>query len=137
MKDSKLTGDTSELLFQLRSRRKGFIVSKPCSEGFKYDRIVDYKGKLNRIQIKAATISIGKDRKHGRYKINTVSSKQKQYTKKDIDFFACHCVEDDIWFIIPVNNINCNQISINLISDKPSKFDKYKENWKLLKRRKK
>lgn len=132
----KEVGELSELTFMVKATRQGLRTAKPYSDNYKWDMIADFNGVMNRVQIKSANKSNEKDRKSRRYKITATDSSGKPYKKKDVEFIVCHCIEDDVWFIIPVNATkNLTQICINLDTPNKSKFDKYRENWQLLKRR--
>lgn len=138
MKDRpKEVGEMSELTFMVEATKQGLRTAKPYSDNYKWDMIADYNGNLNRVQIKSANKADESDRKIKRYKLTATDNSGKPYSQKDIEFIACHCIEDDVWYIIPVSvTKNITQICINLESPNASKFDKYRENWKLLKRRK-
>jgi len=94
---SKIKGDISELSVQIEFLKFGIKVSKPIGDNCPYDLIIDYKDKLYKIQIKTATQC-----KNGSYGAKLSSTyickdkiyKNRKYTKKEVDIFAIHSIEE-------------------------------------------
>lgn len=113
-------GLSSELLFDYLAFKNGLTVSRPISD-HGYDRIVDFNGKLNRIQIKSCQTKSG-----GYYIVSTSGNKRRKYNN-EFDFYAIHLKQDSVWLIVPDGEVNAKSIRIN------GKYNKYIENWDQLK----
>lgn len=115
-----ISGSAIESLFDFVAMSRGFIVSAPRTDDSQYDRIIDSKKKLYRVQIKARRGSGEKS-----MVIRITKSNSKNYTKKDTDFIALYIEDNDSWYIIPI--ANCKHIfRLNIVKDK---LDVYKDNW--------
>jgi hypothetical protein len=52
---------------------------------------------------------------------------------KDFDFVICWCMDDDLFYIIPSNQINGTTVTMADTSiNARHKYNSYRENWKLL-----
>ena len=129
-------GDIAEISFMLRAMKAGFNVCSPYSKDSAYDCILDYKGKLNRIQIKATGV-LNKGRSKGaseyyRLVCSHGSTGKKLYTKNECDYFALYVMPLDQFFIVPVTDIKTKTFKIY-----PNNFQhkhyKYLERFDLLK----
>ena len=116
-------GDITELKLQLFLIQKGLKLSKPIGS-YRYDFILDYRGKLLRIQSKTSHIN-----KRDRYK-NSISFKtcsqnssktRTPYTKKDCDYIATIWKEEP--YFIPVSDINKTEMILRI---KPAKNNQQK-----------
>lgn len=101
----------------------GFNVLKPAFDNG-YDRVVDFYGKLNRIQIKETSQVIGPS-----FFVSTKDSSGKKYRKK-FEFFAIYVKPEDTWVIIPASVIDVSSVKINLVK---GRYIEYIENWDQLK----
>ena len=102
-------GIIAQLKAELKANELGYIVSKPTTENCRYDMIIDYGIKLNRIQIKycshnqksssnSITLNLSK------YYIN---KKQKDaYTKDEIDAIVVYIPEIDKLCYLPIDIID-------------------------------
>jgi PD-(D/E)XK endonuclease len=132
----KRVGEIGELEFIQTAIRKGFRVSKPWGESDHYDAITDWKGKLLRVQVKA-TEHTSKDRGYMVHACVYVGNESIGLTKKDIDVLAAYISPEDSWYIIPVEHfVPLKSLWFNPGSTK-SKFEKFREAWHWLKRKKK
>jgi len=113
-------GISAELLFDYLALNNGLTVSRPISD-HGYDRIVDYNGRLNRIQIKSCTVREGKT-----YLVSTTGNGRRRYNK-EFDFYAIYLKQDCMWVIIPDSEVNAKSIRIT------GKYHKYIDNWDQLK----
>lgn len=113
-------GLSSELLFDYLALKNGLTVSRPISD-HGYDRIVDYNGKLNRIQIKSC-----QSNSSGNYIVSTTGNRRRRYDK-EFDFYAIHLKQACVWVIVPDGEVNAKTIRIT------GKYEKYIENWDQLK----
>jgi len=132
--NNKQKGDNSEIAFMYQIHQLGFIVSQPFGEQV-YDFIIDYNGKLSRVQIKSC-YQVDKSSKGEKYKLMTVrGAKQRNYKRKDIDFLIGRIVPMNCWYIIPISEVE-NKYTISLftgVKNSISKYEKYRDNWNLLK----
>lgn len=131
---SKGVGNIAEISFMLRSLKAGLSVLTPYSSNSPYDVVTDYKAKLSRVQIKStATIQY---RKNGSpyYRIicSHGSSQKKIYNKQHCDYIALYVMPLDLFYIIPVKEVNSKNISI-YPDKKDHKLNKYLEAFDLLK----
>jgi len=130
-------GDSAEFIFVARAILAGFNASSVNVRSSRYDAIVDYNGKLLRIQIKG--ISTGnnisfKDRDRGGQGIDYHHEKNrgKRITSKDCDIFVAVDKQVGICYIIPMNWVDklddkeCINVNLN-------KLEQFKENWDILK----
>lgn len=115
-------GYAAEALFDYLATDKGFTVSRPLAHA-RYDRIVDHKGKLTRIQIKMTGNSRGK----GSYWVQTSGVKRTMYNDS-VDYFAIYIKPECAWFIIPVGEITGAAIHLTM----SGKHTKYINNWNQL-----
>jgi len=130
-------GDSAEFIFVARAILAGFNASSVDVRSSRYDAIVDYKGKLLRIQVKGIstgnTISF-KDRDRGGQGIDYHHEKNrgKRITSKDCDIYVAVDKQVGICYIIPMSwadrlsDEECKSVNI-------SKITQFKENWEILK----
>ena len=52
--DTKFIGELTELKCQMYCLEQGFIISKPVLDNARYDMLIDYNGKIYRVQIKTS-----------------------------------------------------------------------------------
>jgi hypothetical protein len=126
--NNKKQSELSELSFQVKAVEKGLIVSRPISDNYKYDLIVDNGIDLQRIQVKSCSYMYRKNA----YKVSIGhgASNKKSYDKKMIDFYAVYLVDFSAWYIIPVEKIQGKKtLYLNAIE---SIYDEFKEAWNLL-----
>lgn len=115
-----ISGPAIESLFEYEAMLRGYIVSAPRTDHSHYDRIVDTKKKLYRVQIKAR-------RGNGKKSliVRLAKSNNKGYTKQEIDVIALYVEDNNSWYIFPAEGIN-TIIRINIHRDKK---DRFKNNW--------
>ena len=121
-------GHIYEMLFWIEATKRGFIVSKPHGDSASYDFVVDWRGKLKRVQVKHYN---GEPKNGKHYKITLKRIRKgeiSQYKKEDCDYIAIHISDD--WFIIPVEIPN--SINICITPKGKSKYNQYKNRWDLL-----
>jgi hypothetical protein len=109
-------------------------VLAPAVEGYPYDCVIDNGTSFYKIQVKYAS----KDKRAKKTfssmlqrKVSGPNSVFKNYTAKEVDYFALYIWYIDTFFIIPFDAIEGNSINLNLANDK-NKFTQYKNNWKQL-----
>lgn len=116
--NSKEIGNLTELQCITALYALGCDVSIPFGNSQKYDLIMDYKGKLYKVQVKHANEVEGeyftfKTRWQGH---NTSGYTQTSYTKEDIDLFATYCQNQ--LYLIPVEECSGALKTIRFIPPK-------------------
>jgi len=123
----KLKGELAEAKFLTEALSKGFIVSKPFGDSCEYDFIIDYNGKLNKIQIKSIwTLSESKDR------YTTKIGKTTKKIKYDLVDF-CGIFVLNTWYFIPIKEVDGINVCVYPHRDSNGKYEAYKNNWQILK----
>lgn len=88
-------GDAAEAEFMARACGLDFRVAKPWGNIDPYDVLVGFGRGFWRVQVKCAY--------RGRTGYEAMAtSTTSAYTKDDIDFFAAWVVQENIWYIVPV-----------------------------------
>ena len=128
-------GDSAQFLFLSRAILAGYNASNVDVRSSRYDTIIDYKGKLLKVQVKGISSDIisFKDRDRGGQGIdhNHERNKEKRITSKDCDIFVAVDKQVGICYLIPMNVIDTwPDEKINAV--KTTELLVYKENWKLI-----
>lgn len=128
-------GDSAQFLFLSRAILAGYNASNVDVRSSRYDTIIDYKGKLLKVQVKGISSDIisFKDRDRGGQGIdhNHERNKGKRMTSKDCDIFVAVDKQVGICYLIPMNVIDTwPDEKINAV--KTTELLVYKENWKLI-----
>lgn len=128
-------GDSAQFLFLSRAILAGYNASNVDVRSSKYDTIIDYKGKLLKVQVKGISSDIisFKDRDRGGQGIdhNHERNKGKRITSKDCDIYVAVDKQVGICYLIPMNVIDTwPDEKINAV--KTSELLVYKENWKVI-----
>ena len=102
----KRAGEISQAAFLLRAEMMGFHLALPWGDSERYDFVVWSRDgrQVFRVQVK------GTGRLYrGAYEVQPVHSTRKggkkRYTKKDIDVIAAHVQPEDVWYLIPIEEI--------------------------------
>lgn len=131
MIDTKILGNVTEMECMLECMKLGVQVSIPFGEDSRYDFIMDYNGKLYRIQSKHCSEIVDDYNKVVAVKFKTVRQSgsnssihtRTKYTKEEIDYFStsyegkCYlvpveqCSNEKILRIIPPKNGQTKGIS--------------------------
>ncbi len=129
-------GNLGELKFQTLAFEKGFIVSKPLHNNENYDFIVEFEGKLNKVQVKSTSF-YDTHAPGGRYIVKTSRGNfynSSLYEKKYVDFVVIYVQPCEAWYILPAEDIKTTAIRIY-----PHKgtsaggYEQYKNKWDLMK----
>lgn len=103
--DTRIVGELTELKCQLYCLEQGYTISKPIVDNARYDLLLDYNGKIYRIQIKTARWM---SEEHEGIVFNCKSqhsvsggNKIMKYTPDEIDFFMTEF--EDKYYLIPCN----------------------------------
>jgi hypothetical protein len=135
MIDSKVLGNTTEMECMLECMKLGIQVSIPFGEDSRYDFVMDYRGKLYRIQSKHCTEVIDDSGQVVAIKFKTVRQSgsnatmhtRTKYTKDEIDYFStsyngkCYLVPVEYCSTIKLLRIvapkNCQTKGISFLKD--------------------
>ncbi len=130
-------GDSAEFIFVARAILAGFNCSSVDVRSSRYDAIIDFDGKLLRVQIKG--ISTGsnisfKDRDRGGQGIDHTHERNlgQRITSKDCDIYVAVDKQVGICYIVPmswadkISDDECKSINLN-------KIQNFKENWNIIK----
>lgn len=112
-----------------RAAEHGLCVTKPWGETARYDFAVEHEGQFVRVQVKSTMFV---DR--GGYSCS-VRGCSGPYQGNPFDFLAVYLIPEDLWYIIPAKKVK-GQGSVALYPKlKKSKYERYREAWKLLRRK--
>ncbi len=105
-------------------------MSKPFGDNAPYDFIVDFDGKLSKVQVKSTGCIDS-----GSYRITTshLGSGKVLYTADEVDFIIGYVIPEAAWYIIPIDKITSRHTKLfphNLNSK--GRFEPYREAWSLL-----
>ncbi len=133
----KRMGELSELDFLRKAMGMGMIVSKPWGDSYRYDFVVDTEGRLFRAQVRSTENRFGA-RGYAVHASVYVGRKIVGLTAKDIDVIVAYIVSRDIWYVVPVKAFAPRK---NLWfypdgSKKGAMFEKYREAWWVMTRKK-
>lgn len=128
-------GNFAELAFMRKASSLGLSVAKPWGEGERYDIIVRVENVCWRVQVKSV-LAKSPSKTHYRIKTSTgggVHSRIILYSSKEIDFLAAYIIPEDTWYIFPATVVERRKVMCVTPRSKRSKFEKYREAWKLMK----
>jgi hypothetical protein len=119
-------GDADEAAFVARACELDFRVAKPWGNIDPYDLLVGMGRGFWRVQVKRASQS-------GAEYVARAGGGTSIYTKDDIDFIAAHLIQDNIWYIVPVEAFQGRtMLTFNPRPRRKNKYEKYREAWCLL-----
>jgi hypothetical protein len=124
---AKGLGEFAEAEFLRTVLKMGMAVTKPWGENQGYDFIVDVKGRLTRVQVKAAF----RQGRQGGYSLRTYRSSKECYTPKEIDALAGYVAPEETWYLFPVRVVRRVR-SLKLFPGsrkRRSKFERWREAW--------
>ena len=126
----KRRGEWVELLFMTVASGLGFNVAKPWGEPPRYDVVVELNGRFLRVQVKSTEMWLGTC-----YLCQLYRFGRPNYTTRQVDYFAIYVVPEDVWYIFPARSLAGKRTIALTPHLKGHKYERYKENWGLLKRR--
>jgi PD-(D/E)XK endonuclease len=132
-RNNKQKGELAELVFLQKAASLGFGVAKPYGDSERYDFILDSGERFWRVQVRSTSSPRGR---HG-YIVPTNSGKgrsAKAYQPEDIDIFVAYIVPQDVWYVVPVSQIEPFQ-SLSLYPTGcriGGYFECYREAWHLM-----
>jgi len=129
-RETKRRGEEAELVFQLAAVRRGFKVSKPHGDSYRYDFVLDNGERLWRVQVKSTS-----NFHDGAYHVNCgrrLNQSAVPYKKSQIDFLVVYVVPEESWYIIPVADLE-RRVSLLIYPKESSKglYGTYREAWSL------
>lgn len=124
-------GEISELVFACEAVKRGAVVSRPVIQCH-YDLLVDIGGRVSRVQVKstAAPLEQSKDG-YWVYRPHLFHGRKikKYYTVAETDYVACHLVDINMWYFLPVASIG-DRGSVRIAPEDPNEeFNIYKNAW--------
>jgi hypothetical protein len=138
----KERGEWVELQFMAKAVRKHFKVLKPWGDSSAYDVGVEHGQQFLRVQVKSTSHRVANGYQCG-FRPN--QRNKRQYTTRQIDFFAAYVVEEDAWYIIPAAVVlKTKSLCLMLCPVRKQKkrsdsyrYECYREAWHLLRSGKK
>jgi hypothetical protein len=82
-----------------------------------------------RVQIKSVSV-IASPRSH--YRVKTTANHDRPYSADEIDFLVAYIFPEDTWYVFPVALIENRKIICLWPGSKRSRFEPYREAWKLM-----
>jgi hypothetical protein len=125
-------GNFAELAFMRKAASLGLSVAKPWGEGERYDIIVRVENVCWRVQVKSV-LAKTPSKLHYRIKTSSGGAHYRLYSSTEIDFLAAYIIPEDTWYIVPATVIEPRKVMCVTPGSKRSKFEKYREAWKLMK----
>lgn len=122
--DSNHLGTYAEYLFASECIKRGYSVSFPLMDSSPYDCVVDYKGRLIKVQVKSTEKKPLKHRRTVNASLNNAKSK---YTLELVDFFAVYSTYYNGFFIFP-NKGNMQSIRLSLTGKNKVYFSNFEFN---------
>lgn len=123
----KRRGEATEAAFIARACGFDFRIAKPWGDSDSYDVLVGMGRGFWRVQVKRAPYL-----RQGQY-VARAGGYTGHYSKDDIDFIAAHLVQENLWYIVPIEAFEGR--TMLHFQPKPSskaKYEKYREAWCLL-----
>lgn len=125
----KLRGEWAEVHFLARASEHALRVSKPYGDCLPYDFIVEYDGRMFRVQVKSTSYRCPP---YTGYKCFVKPTKGPRYAAGMIDFIAAYILPEDIWYIIPFRVLK-SRGTVHLDPCNPrNRYRPYREAWHLL-----
>lgn len=125
-------GYVAELAFTRKAASLGLPVAKPLAEGERYDFIVRVENVCWRVQVKSVLAKAGL-RKHYRIGIASGARRPKPYSPGEIDFLVAYIFPENTWYVFPATMIEGLRVLCVRPGSKRSRFEQYREAWKLMK----
>lgn len=111
-------GAAAEVLFDYHIIERGMMTSRPIYDSG-YDRIVDHKGNLTRVQIKMTSY-----KQDGSFWVQTSKNKKRRYVDQ-FDVMAVYIKPECMWLLMPIAEITGSAMRVRSVG----RFEKYINNW--------
>ena len=130
-------GHLAELAFMRKAAGLGLSVAKPWNADERYDFIVRVETVCWRVQVKSVKAKSSGKRHHrvalvGGRRANLHS---KPYSAAEIDFLVAYLFSENVWYVFPAAVIEKRKSICVSPGSKRSKFEQYREAWRLMKPR--
>ncbi len=127
---AKRLGEIAEAAFLLKASGMGLGVAKPWGDSEPYDFILAVRGRLLKVQVKAA-FTAGQG---GCYSFCTHDHALRPYSAKDFDALVAYVAPESAWYVLPMRLVRrLRALKLFPASRrKRSKFEKYREAWWVL-----
>lgn len=114
----------AEVLFAAKAASLGFTILQPFGQSRPYDVVVEFEGKLTRVQVKSAW-------RLGQYKAYhfPVGTWHRRYRPEDVDVIAAYVAPKQTWYIIPLQAILPRRNVRISEREEISRYARYKEAW--------
>lgn len=130
--DNRHRGQLAELAFMRKAASLGFAVAKPYGEGERYDIVVCIDNVFWRVQVKSV-LAMSPSRPY--YRVKTSGGhgqRHTSYSATEIDFLVAYIFQEDVWYVFPATVIENRKAVCLLPGSKRSRFEQYREAWKLM-----
>ncbi len=127
--DNKHRGEIAELAFMRKAATLGFAVAKPWGDCDRYDMVVRAGKIFWRVQVKSVW-GISPARTH--YRVKTTGNRKSTYSSDQIDFLVAYLFPKDTWYVFPVALVEGKRLICLMPGSNKSKYEKYREAWKLM-----
>ena len=125
---AKERGEVAELLFAAKAASLGFTVLQPYGQTRPFDLVVEFEGRMARVQVKSRWTPARAPRG---YEVG-LHGCHRPYRVGDLDFIAAYVAPIDTWYIIPFAEIPTKTTVCIPRAREKSKYSKYKEAWGLM-----
>jgi len=130
---TKERGEIVELRLMVKAAAEKFRVLKPWGDSACYDSGLDNGRRIWRVQVRSASTLTLSDFYWIPTQMNDGGTKR-PYKPSDIDFLVAYVAPFDAWYVIPVRAIRkVKGIGLAPHRESKSKYEKYREAWKLMK----
>lgn len=123
--NASLKGFLSESAVARELIARDFEVYKPLVDVYGSDFIICKNGQFYKIQVRSAS-----EYKPDLYIFSCRQKSGNKYQSDMIDFFIFHLADIDIFYIIPINDVDVTNISLS--NNKIGKYSIYRDAWSLL-----
>ncbi len=124
---NEIGSDTESLFVFIASNRERISIARP-ERVRRYDFITEYKGYMNRVQVKTL------HRFGGDWTLRCYGGRKEAYTIDEIDFIVGYNCAYDRWYIIPSSEIK-DSLGILIIDGDNCRQKRFMGAWDLLKYR--
>lgn len=119
-------GLDAEKRFELECISRGFNCYRSIIESGQVDYVIESNSTLYRIQIKSSDSD--EERSPVKCSWGQARNVWKSYNKTIVDLLAIYLRKKDIWYILPVQEVEEN---VGITISNNGKYEKYKNNWNL------
>jgi hypothetical protein len=103
-RNTKLTGDLSEITVMLALARMGHAILMPYGENQRYDFVIEEDGKFSRVQVKTGRLRLGSIMFNAQSTHAHRNGGARPYAG-EIEFFGVYCPDVERVFLVPVDEV--------------------------------